>query len=172
MLPVDIALWLSWPLLKVWLRAKYWVEWAENIWATLVRWWQAEKAMAVEVVRASGITSKVSQVFAKGIKSIDGHIFTEHVFWANNTKSKFLEWANIEALIKEAYSKSGKKFIETTSKDLATWKEFPTIKIEVDMGRKVWTNANGWWDFQIMRIIVDYDGNVVSWYPVWSYQIP
>jgi hypothetical protein len=36
--------------------------------------------MAVEAVRASGIQSKVAEVLAKGVKSIDEHVFTKHSY--------------------------------------------------------------------------------------------
>ena len=101
-------------------------------------------------------------VLAKEIKSIDlVHIKSRHAYWsAPLDASKYLQWADIEALIKEGYEKPNKKFIETMS-----WTR-PSIEIEVDMWRKIWTNSNGNWDYTILRIITDYDGNIISGYPV------
>ena len=114
-----------------------------------------------------GLASKL-----KPIKSFDSHIFTKHVFNSTDKNaSKFIKWADIKNLIKEWYNKSNKKIEKTESFNELTEKMFPTIKMEVDMWRKIWTNAKWWSDFRIMRIIVDYDGNIISWYPVAKYQV-
>ncbi len=110
-------------------------------------------------------------VLAKKIKSIDAHIFTKHKFGADSDGSKFLQWADIEKVIKEGYAKSGKKFLETVSEDPVTKKIFPTIKVEVDMWRKIGTSKQYALEYNKMRIIVDYEWNVVSAYPIGDFSI-
>ncbi len=63
-----------------------------------------------------------------------------------------------EKVIKEWYNKSNKKMVETIS-----WTT-PWIKIEVDMWKIIWQSNKK--DTQFLRIIVDYNGNVISSYPI------
>jgi predicted double-glycine peptidase/ElaB/YqjD/DUF883 family membrane-anchored ribosome-binding protein len=76
LLPVDIlTLGLSGQALRAWLVAKYGTQWAENIWATLVRGWQAEKAMAVEAIKAADVWMRP----VPGWITVNGIFYTEHV---------------------------------------------------------------------------------------------
>jgi subtilisin family serine protease/uncharacterized protein YozE (UPF0346 family) len=139
------------------------------IWPGKLKWTQA--LAKVEKKAVDAIQKWRAVVLAKGIKSIDGHIFTKHKFGADSDGSKFLEGADIEKVIKEGYWKSGKKIVETTSTDLTTWKTFSTIKIEVDMERKIGTSKQYALEYNKMRIIVDYEWNVVSAYPIGDFSI-
>ena len=100
---------------------------------------------------------------------VNTSIFIKHAYGSTDaTASTFLQWANIEKLIKEGYEKSNKKFIESTSRNDITWVTFPSIKVEVDMWRTIGV-ANR--ETSKLRIIVDYDGNVVSSYPIDNFSI-
>ena len=87
--------------------------------------------------------------------------------------SKFLEWADIDGIIREGYSKRWKRLKESKSKSVYTWKEFNSIHIEVDMWRTIWTNAkyNMNYPYSKLTIIVDYDWNIVSAYPMSEFKI-
>lgn len=118
---------------------------------------------AVKVIKSEG---RISAVLAKGIKSIDlDHIKSRHAYGsAPLDASKYLQWTNIEAVINEWYWKPNKKFMETMS-----WTR-PSIEIEVDIGKKIGTNSNGNGDYNILRMVMDYDGNIISAYPVANFK--
>ena len=117
--------------------------------------WDNKKAF----IKYWGLASKL-----KPIKSFDEHIFTKHVFNSVDPKSsKFIEWINIKLLIREWYNKSNKKIIKSVSENSTTWKIIDTLRIEVDMWKIIW-KANK--QTSKLRIIVDYEWNIVSSYPI------
>ena len=82
--------------------------------------WEKARANKDAFIKYWGLSSKL-----KPIKSFDSHIFTDHVYWANNTKSKFLQWADIKAIIREWYAKNWKKNIRNYFRcKLKDYKEF------------------------------------------------
>jgi len=126
-----------------------------------VKWGWDSKVMkeVKELKRKKDLLKKL-----KPIKSFDSHIFTKHAFSSTNKNaSKFLQWADIKALIREGYSKTNKKIEKAVSKHPKTWEIIDTIKIEVDMWKIIW-EANK--KTSKLRIIVDYEWNIISSYPI------
>jgi len=146
-----------------------WYVWASSamiwFWPWKLKW---VKSVDRVVAKVNWITKTGKLIsLLKPIKSIDAHVFEKHKFWSlDSSASTFLEWADIEKVIKEWYSKQNKKIIETISKDEITGKTFDTLKIELDMWKIIWQSNKK--DTQFLRIIVDYDWNVISSYPIGS----
>jgi hypothetical protein len=111
------------------------------------------------------------------IRSIDiERINLRHAFGTDELASKFLKDTNISQLIFEAYGNrtnfGNYRTQITTSTDLITGKSFPSLEIEVEMGRKIGTNKNYNGDYSILRMLMDYDGRIFSAYPVFQFEVP
>ena len=162
----DIAntAWDLWTLQKMWVLSTFV---PDTRWAVKALWKEATEEQ-IEFVVKQKVLSEYLKVKIPRIQNIDmKHINLRHKFGSQEDASKFLEWLDIEKIIKEAYNKKNKKIKETKSIDEITWKDVASIMIEAPMWRQIGEKTT----MDKLTIIMDYEGNIFTAYPVKTFRI-
>ncbi len=120
------------------------------------------------ILSGSDKYAKLAAGFSKYSGKVDiNHILEEHAFnVTTNTKSKFIQNADIQNIANQAMTKEPRIIKIGTSTDIYTGQKFPSVLIEVDMGYQIGWNYQKTVKRNSLRIIINENGDIVTIIPV------